>query len=177
METELIEPELVSYRSCKYAISDAGNYGSAVGEDATLISRIAYGHALLVEIYGEFEGFCNNLTAAQCNGCAKGHDCEGRFNDLFSRFINTAAAHVNNERELIDQHRMNPKFTRALEAHLLSHELLINDLNSYLMDCGRVPIADLVYAASCILKYWIECHMSAHDKLLLDIVSGATSAS
>ncbi len=182
VEAELNTTESVRHRAAGELPSDADNTADDTDAVHPLIAKIAYGHALLVDLYSEFETFCDRMADGQCSGCAgerddEKHSCEDDLSRLLSRFLDTAATHVRNEHELIGLHRVDPLYTHALKEHVLSHDLLINDLSAYVMDCGKVPTEEVVASVLWILKYWIECHMATHDRTLFEIATGTTTAS
>jgi hemerythrin len=144
-----------------------------ISTNERLVESILYGHELLAEFHSEIQAFCPIAKDDCPEGGGDGANCRPRANVILVRLLSFAIEHIRNEETLIQLHQCDSVHGRALSEHSIAHDMIINDLSAFVMECKRAKVSDVVHAVLSMLDHWFQGHFLTHDKLLLEIASAA----
>lgn len=141
---------------------------AAIREGQAFARRVCEGQELLRAFKEELANLCTGQED-HCPPCPRLDACNELVTSVVTRLLNAATDLVHEEQAFMNLHRANEQRRRHFAEHAASHEMMINDLSSYAMDCGRLPPSDLIAATTLLLKYWTESHAAYHDAVLCDM--------
>lgn len=145
---------------------------AAVFDAQTFVRQMKDGQDLLRAFEKELGALCTVDAAVVCTACPRIDACHEMVTSVVTRLLNAATDQVRDEQAYMNASPEKTRHRRHFAEHKASHDLILNDLGSYAMDCGRLPPADLIDATSLLLKYWTVAHADFHDATLCRIAVG-----